>query len=284
MAEAAAMLDGAGGGEGGDGGQGAGAPDWLAGAGPDELQLATTNGWKSSLDVIKAYRGAEKLIGKDPTTLLSVPKEGDQAAWDAFYAKLGRPGDAKDYAFEMPEKGGSEDFANWAKPVFHKLGLTAAQAKGLSQEWNKYVGDTLTKQGETSAAALAADKAELLKAWGAEESDGFKNSVAVAAQAARAFGVDGETLDKIQGALGLTATMKLFHTIGTKLGEPGFAGDGGGGDGFRGMTPEKAKAEIRAFFADGEQVKDWQDNRRPGHKEAMDRLTQLHKIAFPEEA
>ena len=59
---------------------------------------------------------------------------------------------------------------------------------------------------------------------------------------------------------------------------------GGGGDGFRTLSPAEAKAEISTLQADENFTKAYTTQNHPGHKDAVDKMTRLFEYANPPEA
>ena len=256
------------------------APDWAAGIEPEYLPTMQSKGWKTPHDAVRAYHSVQSFIGKDPSQLLSLPKAGDAAAWNQVYDKLGRPADAKDYNIDMPLEGGSDKLNAWARGIFHQAGLNTEQASTISKAWNEFLAGEKTGQETDHEASRAVSRAELTKAWGPETSEGFKNNVAIAKQAATQFGMTEDHINSLEQVMGLKAAMTMLHDIGSKLGEPGFSGGGGGGGNFNVMTPEKAEQEIMVYMKEADVMKAWTDNRHPRHKEVMDKISQLHNIAY----
>ncbi|MDI9684307.1 hypothetical protein [Burkholderia cenocepacia] len=182
------------------------APSWLQSiADADLRQFVEAKGFKDVGDAVKAMRELE--------------------------AKHAAPASVEDYQL------GDGDFAKTAATWFHEAGIPAEAAKALAAKWNGYVGEQNTA---AEAARLAKGEAELttLKGeWGAD----YDKNVELGRQAMRKFGVSGEVIDKLAGATGDAATIKVFAQIGASLSEgtlnPG--GDGGSG---AALTNEDARA------------------------------------------
>jgi hypothetical protein len=246
--------------------------EWLSGADEVTVGLVQNKGWKSPNDVVQSYTQLEKFVGAPADKIVRLPTEtSTKEDLDAFYNKLGRPADAKGYELPVPE-GQPRDFADKAAAKFHELGLTKSQAKVLT-EWYNGEGAAVTQaQQEAKAQTNIAQQQALKKEWGA----GYDAQMSTARLGMQAFGVDGDTIDKLQDALGYDGAMKFMANLGAKAGEGSFHGGGNGN--FNGaMTPGQAQAEIKSLQAD----KEWTAKYLAGNKEAKDRMAQLMKWAHP---
>lgn len=223
--------------------------------------------------IAQQYRSLEKLVGAEKagrTVELPDWEATDQTQLDAFYDRIGRPKDTKDYDLALPEKGVHPEFENWARTNFHKAGLSAKQANLMGKAWSEFAGAQNAK--ETADAKLAFEKEDgaLKTEWGSA----YDNKMALASAAAKQFGVPGEAIDALQKAGGYAVAMKTFAAIATKLGEANFiTGDKPGGDGM--MTPAEATAEIKTLRANKDWVASFLDKGHPKHKEAVARMTFL---------
>lgn len=225
-------------------------------------------------EMAKSYRNLEKLMGADKAgRTVEIPTNMDDAtARDSFFNRLGRPESADKYELVLPQ-GSDKDFEGWARGTFHKLGLTSAQAKALSEEWNGYIGKAAETHTEAYQAAVAADGAALKKEWGAA----FDNRIKLAKNAAREFGLDAPTIDKLEEAMGFGKLMKFFAGIGEKIGEDKFVAGDSSSSSFGVMTPGQAMAKITDMNND----KEFMGRYLSGDKAAVERMESLHKMAYP---
>jgi hypothetical protein len=281
----AAGGDAGGAGAGGAGGAGAGAGAGSAGAGAgagaggapaafdwaqhgldqDTLGYVTTKGFKAPGDV-PADR-ILKMPGPD-----AKPEE-----IAAYRERLGMPKDAKDYQFAKFEafgdnKDAEAKFDSFLRTTFHKLGVAAPQAAEFTKEWSAYV------KASTEAVAQARQQADLadMTQFKSGLGDKFEKFTNVARQAADAFGLGPEGVDKLASALGFSGTMKFLNAIGSKMGEAEFHGGGGGGN----MGSQQAIAEINALKMDASFA-----NRLVNKEaEATAKWDRLHQIAYPQAA
>ncbi|MDN7454835.1 hypothetical protein [Burkholderia cenocepacia] len=184
------------------------APTWLQSiADADLRQFVEAKGFKDVGDAVKAMRELE--------------------------AKHAAPASIEDYQL------GDGDFAKTAATWFHEAGIPADAAKALAAKWNGYVGEQNTA---AEAARLAKGEAELttLKGeWGAD----YDKNVELGRQAMRKFGVSGSVIDKLAGATGDAATIKVFSQIGASLSEGALNPGGAGGSGAA-LTEEQRAAKF----------------------------------------
>ena len=101
-------------------------------------------------NMMKQFVHAQKQIGMDKVV---IPNEkSTENDWSEFYRKIGRPDTAGDYGLAMPEdfpkEYDSEDLRDAAQELFHKIGLTKAQANALHDFNNANVLSSLQTQAE----------------------------------------------------------------------------------------------------------------------------------------
>lgn len=284
MAEAAAGtgVAGATGGEtevAGTTGTTAAAP-WHGITDPDMAAWVETKGWKTTPDVVQSARNAEKLIGRDPSTLLVVPRADDPDGFRAVMSKLGLPVAATDYEFSKLPDGlkADEGYETWARGTFHKLGLPASTVKALTAEHNTYVAAAIAQQQKDYELAVTAEKADLQKEWGG----GYERMAAAAKTAATSLGFTGDMIDAMEKAVGYKGTYKFFADLGKKMGEDGFVGTGTKTPAFgNNVTPDEARSQWDAMRLDPVMVAALSDNQHPGHKAAAEKQKRLFGIMYP---
>ena len=226
--------------------------DWTATL-PDESRgYVQTKGFKDPAAVVDSYRHLEKLMGAPKERLLTIPEKlDDPKVMGPIWDKLGRPQKPEEYMLETPKEGGDKDFTDWAAKTFHEEGLTRAQATKLVEHWNKFVG-VRTEAVKTAHNQKFETEVKGLKTeWGAE----FDQNMDLGKKAAATFGISKEQIDALEKSLGTAKTFKLFHHIGSKLGEHSFV-DGQSGTNFGGnMTPQQAKWRLDALKQDQDWVR-----------------------------
>ncbi len=268
------------GGTGGTGGTGTGATGatekpWTEGFDADTLGYVTNKQWSGPADVLKSYRNLEKLHGVPAEKLVKVPDPEDVEGWKQAYQRLGAPDTADKYDIPLPKEGGDEAYAKWARETFHGAGLNVRQAKAVVEAHNKYMAEHAAAQATKYQESVAADEAALKGEWKAD----YEANMAAAKRAAAAFGWTGETIDKLEKALGYPALMKMAHEMGKRLGtDDGFVeGDGGNGGG---GTPSSSAGAI-ARIAELRKDKAFCARFAAGDAEAKAEMKRLHAVAYP---
>jgi len=182
------------------------APAWHDSIADEGLKaFITTKGYKDAADAVKAL---QELEGK-----AAVPESADA------------------YQLPVPE-GADAAFAQEASRWMHEAGIPVAAAQALADKWNGYMAAQAQAAQTQRAAQGEADIATLKTEWGNQ----YDANIELGRRAVRTFGIDEATLDGISGALGDAATLKLFQSIGAKLGEATLVPAGGGGQA-AGKTP-----------------------------------------------
>ena len=246
---------------------------------PTEAAYVQNKGWQSPADVIKSYQGAEKLIGRDPNTLVALPRADDPAGFRAVMAKLGLPETPDKYEFAKADGlKADEGYVGWAKNTFHKVGMTAAQVKELTTEHNAYVAAQLKQQQTDYNLSVDADKKALLAEW----RGGHERMMTAAKTAVNALGFTQPMIDAMERTVGYAATMKHFAELGQKLGESSFSSGSQKTSTFGPtLAPAEAKVEWEKMKADPVMVAALKDTQHPNHKSAKEKQTQLFAVMYP---
>ena len=242
---------------------------WTAAFDEDTNAYVSNKGWKEPQDLLMSYRNLEKFAGGAKNLLELPPEDASPEQLDAFYTKLGRPASPDEYGIRPPE-GADPELTNWFKGTAHKLGLSAKQAQALYGEWNGMSGAMQEKlqaqQAQESEKAIGSLKQE----WG----QAFDTNIGAGRRAVAALGLDAGKLAAYEEKLGTAEMLKLFATLGSKMGEDSFAGERGEG-GF-GTTPAQAKAQIADLKLD----KGFMDKYLSGDKDAVSKMSRLMEAAY----
>jgi hypothetical protein len=231
--------------------------------------------------VDKAFN-LEKFLGADKAGRgVIIPKaDAKPEEWRAFYAKVGGVPE-KPEGYKIPDALAKDPIIAKLRERAHALGVPPALFGGVLETFAAESAGLAERQATEFAATAQREVEALYAEWGATgEKD---KNIELSRRAARTFIPHetpeqlAETLNKIEGAIGAAATLKLFASIGNGLGEHNFIqGDGNGGMG--GMTPEAARMRINDLRNDAEFAKKLL-NADADAKAEWDRL---HKIGFPE--
>jgi len=247
------------------------AAPWYGQADEATAAYIQNKGWDSPIKAIESYRNLEKFAGGSKS-LIEVP--GDDAPPEKlgeFYDRLGRPKAPAEYGLQVPE-GADKGLAEWFTKTAHEQGLTARQAKGLFEQWNAMAGERGQAMEAAQAEATETGIRELKREWG----QAYDANITAGRRAAGALGYDEAKLSALEGKLGTGEMLKLFATLGSKMGEPSFAADGRSGNaGGFGTTPAQAQAQISDLKLD----KGFMERYMGGDKDAMAKMQRLMEAA-----
>lgn len=216
--------------------------------------------------IIKSLRDTKAYVGADKNTIIKIPKPAEDGTVDysEVFKTLGRPDDASGYGFE------ETDFSKVAAPKLFELGITKAQADGLSKMLEDWNATAASGQAEAAEQARAKGVEALKKSWGAD----FEVNNEVAAKAVRelaeAAGLTKEDFDKIEDLIGVEKAVKMFHAVGTKDGGVKNLSNYNAGV----ETPEIAAYKLKELQKDPETAKKLAQNDRKIIAE-IKRLTEL---------
>lgn len=265
------------GGAGGNGAAGNPAP-WHGLTAAEDISYIENKGWQNFGDALRSYRGAEKHIGRDPETIVAIPRPDDPDGFRAVAAKLGMPDSPDGYEFKAPEGlEVNEAYLGWAKDAFHKAGLTANQAKQIYDAHNEFARQTFGKEQEDYQLNVEADTKALQSEW----KGGFERMMNAAKTAARGLELPAEAIDAMEEKLGYAGVMKMMAKIGMKMSESRFAGGDGGGEGnafSETLTPAEAQKSWDKLKADDNFRAMLFDSNHPGHKDAVEKQRKLFSI------
>lgn len=238
-------------GEGGSGGGGApvtqpapsGAWYQTAGVSPEHHEWLAGKQFADASTAIQSYRSLEGIIGRNRLAVPTGPD--DQASYNAIFDALGRPKDPTGYAAKEGSRLAADELKQF-QPVFHKLGISKAQAEGL-MEFYEGRGIALEQVKEQARIGEEERQVQALEAkWGSS----MQANTDIASRGMRALGIDEATMDKIEGALGYMATMELLHKVGSGMSEAAFHQDGkppvGGGS----ETVETLQNKVNTMLRD----------------------------------
>ena len=241
---------------------------WTAAFDEDTNAYVSNKGWKEPSDLLMSYRNLEKFAGGAKNLLELPPEDASPEALEAFYTKLGRPADPNEYGLKAPD-GGDPAMVEWFKGTAHKLGLSAKQAQSLFTEFNGMSGSMQeklqTQMAQESEKAIGTLKQE----WG----QAYDQMIGAGRRAATALGYDAGRLSAIEDKLGTAEMLRLFATLGSKMGEDSFAGERSEG-GF-GTTPAAAKQQLADLRLD----KGFMDKYLAGDRDAVSKFQRLMEAA-----
>lgn len=227
-------------------------------------------------ELARANHSLTKMHTGDPN-MISLPKD-DASPEDlnAFYNKLGRPAEAKDYKFDFAEGTETNDgMVEFGKTMAYDLGLNPKQAQAMADKWGAYVTQENQAQLDRMETENSADVDALKTKWGAD----LDKNLAAGKRVVESLGLDPSIIDAVDGNIGSAAVIEMLAAIGLKSGEAGFTGGDGGGDvnDPASMSPERAQARIDELQGDAAFQARYSNPDMAVRKTAMDELEKLYK-------
>ena len=245
---------------------------WYSGFQDESLRgYIETKGFKDPSSLAESYRNLEKLRGVPENELVRIPKEGDAEAWNAYYARMGRPENADGYSLPVPE-GDDGAFSKQAAQWMHEAGLTPAQAQILAGKNNEFLATQMKAAQDQQAIESDRQMSELKTEWG----QAYDQNTEIARRAAKQFGLDEGMLSSIEEAIGTKQLLTLFNNIGQGLGEHKAHGIGSGDNSFK-LSPAAAQERIKQLGNDPE----WGKKYLAGGANEAAEMQRLQQMAYP---
>jgi hypothetical protein len=224
-----------------------------------------------------AYYNANKVVSGAADAVIVPAADAPQGQWDAFHAKMGRPEKPEEYVFKHAE-GIEIDprMENFGKELFHKLGLSPAQAQKGAEEWNAFAGayhqDMMNAEKERNEVELN----DLTSRWAGD----MDANLAAGRSAMQTLGVSPELVARVEESIGTAAVVEFLSVLGQAAPEGTFRGGGGGGENdINSMTKEQAKAAIAKMEASPEYQEQANNKSHPLHNDAVLRMAALYARA-----
>ena len=224
---------------------------------------------KDITSMAKRLVDSQSMIGKS----MKMPEDGDTAGWDEVYKKLGRPDKVDGYVVEIPEAlkdHRNEKMESSFKDAALKIGLNPSQAKVMTDWYYGQVGEQVVAQAESAKDAVS----QLKHDWGTA----FDERLGITERVVDQFGEGEVSADSIKDK---PALIKLIYNMGKNLLEGKAEGEGGFGT--LTMSPKEALEKINTLHRDKEFMDAHGNRKNPGHQGAVDEMTSLFKMAYPEE-
>lgn len=222
--------------------------------------------FKSVEDLAKSYVEQRRLVGKKIEDM--TPEEVAK-----FNVGIGVPETADGYDFGLKETDDyNKELVDWFGNTSHELGISQDKAKVMLEKYTEMEQEQSRlaeqKQIQTETEQVAGLKAD----WGPE----FENRLELAKKGVERLG--GDDLREILETSRLgshPALAKAFAEVGAMIAEdPSISGKSASKFG---MSTEDAKSEIQKFEVD--QKSAIYDRRHPDHKWAIEKRSQLYKLA-----
>lgn len=250
--------------------------DWTSSFDSDTKGYVQNKGFKDAKMVLDSYQNMEKLMGAPKERLLKLPENlEDKTAMGEVYKRLGMPDKPEDYKLEFAkELGDTKELAAWMQKTFFETGVSRKQASEIVAKWNEVQLANHAAQVEKFNNQANQEQEGLKKKWG----QAFEQNVGIARRAAKEFGLDAETVEKLENVMGFTKVMELMNNIGSKLGEAAFhTGNNHVNAGYK-LTPEAAQNRIKTLREDQAFVSRYLNK----DVAAAEEMARLHSMAYPD--
>jgi hypothetical protein len=233
-----------------------------------------------------------KLLAAPRDQLLQLPLPTDQPeAWEPVYNRIGRPEKPDGYQLTDPKElpqgftidpAQKAEFASWA----HQQGMTQKQADAAYQRMTGRLVDGFTAAQQSIADGIAARDQALKTKWGAAHDAKTGDLNLLVEHLAKQFNLGDRlktAIDQTPGDIGV-AVKEAFAEAGALMREHKLIGGGSSApSGGTALAPAEAQQQINRMYADPATAKALRDQHAPGHAEAVQKLTQLHAFAYPDE-
>jgi hypothetical protein len=246
------------------------APSWMEGFDEDTRAYVGNKAWQSPNDMLASYRALERYAGGSKAIVEMPGEDADETKVNEFYNKLGRPESPDKYGLKAPE-GADPKVTELYSKIAHKHGLTAKQAQGVFGEWNQEIIQMGAQSEAEMTAAAEREVADIRKEWG----QAFQQNLDAGRRAAASLGYDQAKLNALEEKLGPAETLRLFATLGSKMGEDSFVGGEREGSSGFGLTPAAARQQI----ADLKLNNDFMGKYLSGDKDALSKMQRLMEAA-----
>lgn len=208
--------------------------------------------------------GAQTLLGKRPAGIPAPDAPAEE--WSKFYDALGRPKAATEYQFDGADKADPK-FVPELQKVFHKHGLTAAQAKGIYSDVNGVLASIAEAQGINLQKQNTDFDALGTKVFGAQRDQILASSKAL---------LDKFTPPEMKAELAKLSNENLIILSGVlnNINKTYIKADGapGGQPQATGMTPADISAKARELML----TKEYTDPFNPRHEQVKKQVSDLY--------
>ncbi len=237
-----------------------------------------TKSFKGLPDLVKNYRSAQKLVGRNK---IIVP--GDDAPdeeWDNVFKTLGMPDKAEDYKLtydeKMPKELQSKENLDWYHQEARKYRLLPWQAAGIFKDWNDLQSGAHKKTLDDFNVSLETGMMQLKDKLGTTFNEKMDACDAIIGAVTEAGEEGNDLRQRLENDVRRDPRVaKVFIKLGEMISEDRM-GLIQKQNAF-GLKPSEASAQIEEIKADPAYL----DENSPKHKGLVERMTTLHRILYP---
>ena len=236
---------------------------------PEELKNdPTLQNYKDVESLAKTVVHQQKMIG----SRIPIPKTEEEKT--ELYGKLGRPEEPGKYEVAVPEdyqQFFKEESMNEFRNVAHKIGLNNEQVQALMDFQINEINHELEGSSNQLNSQREQIEQNLKQEWGYD----YDKNVKAAQRAVQVYG-DAEVQELLNGELGNNpALIKMFARLGKEVTEDMAQNTQ---NNTLSVSPLDAKQEIANIMNNPKHP--YFDGRHREHKEAVEKMRQLHEKAF----
>ena len=249
-----------------------GGQSWYDGFTKPELKsYIQKKGFENAETLADSYLNLEKLAGGDRKNLIKLPDDLGSAEMSPLWERLGKPKEAKEYTFNLPEDlkpYTPEAHMEKAKELSFKHNIPRRQIEGFMKDWLEFRSGEIKTEIDGLKAKHSEDTKELEKNWG----KGHKENLNIVANTAKRLGLTDQEWQTMQGAFGIKRSHDIMYEIGKGSRESDFVGNDKGAS-TRAPTSDEARGEIKQLMRDS----DFARRLSSGDVEARKKWDKLHE-------
>ncbi len=182
----------------------------------DSIGWLENKGFENPQAAITSQRELEKKMGGPPEMLQKWPESDDTDGFEAIHRRLGKPENVEGYKVEFEEGAAVDaDTLKWFKESAHGQNMTNAQVQGMALAWNAEVGRVQAEQEQALKIKNEAEETELRNAWGTKTEERLDYGH----RALLAHGLEEETIDSMQAAMGSKRLAQFAASVADTMGE-----------------------------------------------------------------
>ena len=241
---------------------------------PEIKSYVQKKGFESAETLADSYLNLEKLAGGDRKNLVKLPDDLGSAEMSPIWERLGRPKEAKEYTFNLPEDLKPyipETHMEKAKELSLKHNIPRRQIEGFMKDFLELRSGEIKAQLEGLQAKQGEDSKALEKSWG----QAHKENLNIVSNTAKRLGLSDQDWQGLQSTLGVKRAHDLMYEIGKGSKESNFVNNGKGASN-QTVTADDAKVEIKQLIQDS----DFARRLSSGDIEAKKRWDRLHESAY----